>query len=72
MKMLIKITISSYSPDFIDSSAMPKAMAPADEVPIARLIPLLSVAPRIYELVSLYQHLLKIAGNVDWHNARLI
>lgn len=44
-KMLITIKTSWNSPASSVSSAMPSASAPADNVPKARLNPLLSVAP---------------------------
>lgn len=45
MKILTIINTSSYSPAKIESSAMPRASPPAENVPRARLNPLLSVAP---------------------------
>lgn len=50
--MLTTIRTSSNLPANVDSSASPKASPPADNVPKARLNPLLRVAPSIYPKVE--------------------
>lgn len=63
MKILITIITSSKSPALVEISAMPRASPPAENVPKARLNPLLSVAPTNPQVKLKITLLIEAPGN---------